>query len=455
MSYPNLMVIHELLQDYVVKRIEDSKSWFGALDTAFSSLAGKANSFAGIDGIRQEFKKDCSEAHEANTNEAKAIAWTEIIIKLGAKALHAQALTNNHSHLCETLHAMRSYILKHTENFPELAEAINKRKRILQEELINKTSEITNEKTKSNDSKNKIEALTQEKYLILQQLAYLGDTKTLIKESDQLKIIFPSLEYPKRPSSNSLTSKDKNTLYDLPYVLQESYIQHYIDRYFNKLGLVLSLQEVERALTAEVCKKYGMNPQMALRAYEYMETSPANDSQHRSSASSISPLTLTQQQATPRIRENSNATIFSAISGSSSQGSPVSMTGHSGVIPPMTPVLTSTNSDTNSAAELAASANASPKKLAPAVAASSVSSPLDDVLALPSSGESALPNTNAPNTEESATFLNGSANLTSFIHSDGSNNNLVFFSPPSPKNVAVKTAEHPEEVVKKKKKNKK
>lgn len=242
MPLPNPKVLIAFVQLYLTSRQKGRKpsnpveQTFTLINNTFHYLAGKPSDDVMV--------QTCQGLMNKFANKDTAEKWIEVVLDVCDTAKKAQesktsvlaqaGLTNPESLLCETLYAIRSYILFHLQTDPALVTIYNKFVRDLLSEYERTQQKITTIREEYNDASEFIKKRAE----LVTKLAYLDH-----RPSVHLAIDLGCLNY--LPQVNSTPG-------NMPYCyLEKFYLRMYSEKY--QLETRISFQEFEiKAITAEV-----------------------------------------------------------------------------------------------------------------------------------------------------------------------------------------------------------
>lgn len=238
MPLPNPKVLNAFLDQYIAIRQD---TWSSAINSAVSSVAKYA---VGVD-IQGDRINECEQLKIRFNNTKEIGEWIEIIHDLSKKAKEAnhQIYTSDSSLLCETLHAIRSYIvaiMKYTPKSKDTdstkSEDITKKafESVIEKLLdkIQKKSQKIRANQKRSADPSSINELKEEKNRTLLMLANLNHQDSIF-DAGELNL-FDGLKFPGR-NDKKLTSNDKvnNSINpNIPWCYQRAFYFIFYEKHF-------------------------------------------------------------------------------------------------------------------------------------------------------------------------------------------------------------------------------
>lgn len=330
---PSLIFLNHLLEEYIPKRIE-SEAAKNLLEHTANKLwnfaTQKQNDIYAMQVICTTFSKLFVMANEAETDQLKALAWVNIMVKLGDEAFSTQKDSNDTSKFCSRAHAARSYILTILKRSDAGCAAISAE--IERQEAEYKTQEVN--KNPPADVSRRDELITEANkqcHIIIRNLAYLGN---ITKLRNNVEAIFPKMVCPPKLNEGSAA---------IPYVIQANYIQSYLDTENN--GAQTDLDNIEQVIAAKLFQKMGLTSflpsYIKLReiSAEVRSASPSENTttypQPSPTGSTASPSPITPSSSSPLVAGQSSLQLPPPLS-TTTRSSSGSMLNTNGQLPRQT-----------------------------------------------------------------------------------------------------------------------
>lgn len=365
MQYPNLIIINEILQEYQLNRVEESaQTYKGMFTNIIHTVTGNKKSVPAIIQTCNNISAECANAANASDNNntsplKSAELWVEVLISLGERAFSIQQDAYSYSRFCETLHALRTYILEFVDSYPELKHCLRKKCDTLELALkdINAQIDLKNkpvtdaEQIKQND-KEKIELL-EKQATTKRSLVFIGKMDILSGlKKEEIQLLFPNLEYAPPAPTISLSSQSKTPglpfQQNLPMVIHTCYYKHYLTKYFvqkeNKTH-----QQIEEFIIRRFCHRYHLNFATIAKEYTYNhEEKSVNESTSRASSENDSrnqaiALDSTDSEESETALSDSTSAISTSLGMSPASAAP-DVSAITEVIPPAATPVSALNS---------------------------------------------------------------------------------------------------------------
>ena len=340
--YPNLIVIYELMQNYLDHRFEKlsdepTTAIVNAIDstkdylTSFIWSSQETNRPATVMQKLKKLKKDCGDAHAEPAAAMKAARYAKLIVDFGNLAYAMQKLASYPSTCCEALHAIRSYLLMCAEHFPELKKQIAEMTERLTHQLKAKDDAITLLKN-SNATPEAIKVDEESRDQIRRELVYLGETNIVINlKREEREALFPRLTYPD-PKTIAYYAESKQQEQDwkkdLANVLHRIYLKKYINTYYNTVRHVeLNVDKWIDDVVSGFCRDFGFDKNYVVKCYEANvvlksqngATDEASDDNHATNGGANQNGNHGSQQGSPIITGQSQPKVIT-ISSSAGNG---------------------------------------------------------------------------------------------------------------------------------------
>jgi hypothetical protein len=260
------VILCQFIDEYNARRTSKLGTTWGFIGNTISAYSGGANTI--------DIEKTCID-YKTNFGTAETPEeWVKLILSLGNTAWHSQdrkVSASSFSDFCQTLHAIRSYILMTLKTTPGANEVENDFKEQLTLEINDKIKEIKEarqreeqnlyvliNRTPSNDSiqekktAEKIKECTLALDNAVRDLAYLGDNYYVLV-SQRIKKLFPSATFPEAEPADlpHVRIKQDDSLKPNPRIPAILHL-NYVDIFLRTHG---KPPVIERAVFEDLTKK--------------------------------------------------------------------------------------------------------------------------------------------------------------------------------------------------------